>query len=219
MRGIFFVRVHQAFLFKLLIELWVRRRRKTGSPFLCRMWRFHLRRNNWQPIQLDCSCCWRKQYSLSRLENPSHSRRRVLTFHVSYHLSVNKKAREIYRPWHPSAKDAEALDETTSIPCQGVCDSNARWWHFLLQHDRGYQHMSDTFLGRRGLLNLGQTCFLNVILQSIIHNPLLRNYFLSDKHNSKLCKHKECTCCEIDKLFTEVCTLLAISPQNSSIYV
>lgn len=94
------------------------------------------------------------------------------------HFQVNKKAREIYRPWHPSAKDAEALDETTSIPCQG----------------------------RRGLLNLGQTCFLNVILQSIIHNPLLRNYFLSDKHNSKLCKHKECTCCEIDKLFTEVYT-------------
>ncbi|THH11391.1 hypothetical protein EW146_g8064 [Bondarzewia mesenterica] len=86
-----------------------------------------------------------------------------------------KKRRERYRRWDPTMKDIAALEETISLPCQG----------------------------RRGLLNLGQTCFLNVILQSIIHNPLLRNYFLSDKHNSKLCKAKDCTCCEIDKLFTE----------------
>ena len=58
--------------------------------------------------------------------------------------------------------------------------------------------------GRMGLLNLGQTCFLNVVLQCLLHNPMLRNYFLSDIHNSKLCKLKECMCCEMDKLFAEV---------------
>ncbi len=58
--------------------------------------------------------------------------------------------------------------------------------------------------GRRGLLNLGQTCFLNAVLQCFAHNPLLRNFFLSDKHNWKLCKAKNCTCCEMDKFFTEV---------------
>ena len=55
-----------------------------------------------------------------------------------------------------------------------------------------------------GLLNLGQTCFLNVILQSFLANPLLRSYFLSDMHNHKTCKNKECMCCEVDKLFIEV---------------
>lgn len=53
-------------------------------------------------------------------------------------------------------------------------------------------------------MNLGQTCFLNVILQSFVANPLVLDYFLSDKHNHQLCKNKDCTCCEMDKLFAEV---------------
>jgi len=91
-------------------------------------------------------------------------------------FQVGKKSREPFRPWIPTAKDTAALEASITIPCQG----------------------------RRGLLNLGQTCFLNVVLQCFAHNPLLRNYFLSDKHNCKLCKVKDCTCCEMDKLFAEI---------------
>jgi ubiquitin carboxyl-terminal hydrolase 22/27/51 len=57
--------------------------------------------------------------------------------------------------------------------------------------------------GRRGLLNLGQTCFLNSVLQAFLHTPLIRAYFLSDKHNRLVCKTKDCTCCELDELFSE----------------
>ncbi|KAF7424547.1 hypothetical protein PC9H_009854 [Pleurotus ostreatus] len=89
---------------------------------------------------------------------------------------VAKKLREPYRSWIPDAKDAAALANAEPISCQG----------------------------RRGLLNLGQTCFLNAVLQCFAHNPLLRNFFLSDKHNWKLCKAKNCTCCEMDKFFTEI---------------
>jgi ubiquitin carboxyl-terminal hydrolase 22/27/51 len=46
---------------------------------------------------------------------------------------------------------------------------------------------------------------MNVILQSFVHNPLLRGFFLSDRHNRTFCElskqKKHCLPCEMDMLF------------------
>ncbi|KAE8271742.1 hypothetical protein A4X09_0g592 [Tilletia walkeri] len=69
----------------------------------------------------------------------------------------------------------------------------------------------------RGLRNMGATCFMNVILQSFLHNPLLRNYFLADRHNTKLCAAREnCLACEMDKLFSEFYNSAKVSFDSDS---
>ncbi|KAF8318472.1 cysteine proteinase, partial [Clavulina sp. PMI_390] len=59
-------------------------------------------------------------------------------------------------------------------------------------------------LGRKGFLNLGATCYLNVVLQAVLHNPLIKNWFMSDKHPHQLCSRAVCMSCEMDRLVTEI---------------
>lgn len=57
--------------------------------------------------------------------------------------------------------------------------------------------------GIRGIYNMGATCYMNVILQSFVHNPLLRNYYLGDGHQRLSCQHQHCMSCAMDDMFQE----------------
>lgn len=53
---------------------------------------------------------------------------------------------------------------------------------------------------------MGATCFMSVVLQSLLHNPIMQNYFLSDGHPTSSCTSPNCLSCELVDLFAELFT-------------
>ncbi|KJE95416.1 ubiquitin carboxyl-terminal hydrolase [Capsaspora owczarzaki ATCC 30864] len=92
-----------------------------------------------------------------------------------------------YLPWVPKAEEARLI---SAHSVANVTDPE------------------DSTLGLRGLNNLGNTCFMNCILQSFIHNPLLRNYFLADQHTEETCH------IQLGKGLPPVDTAKGVQPHN-----
>lgn len=54
---------------------------------------------------------------------------------------------------------------------------------------------------------MGNTCFMSVVIQSLLHNPLIRSFYLSNGHRREDCEQEFCVSCALDEIFTEFYSL------------
>jgi ubiquitin carboxyl-terminal hydrolase 22/27/51 len=44
---------------------------------------------------------------------------------------------------------------------------------------------------------------MSVILQTLVHNPFIRNFYLSEGHKQADCEKEACVSCALDEMFVE----------------
>ncbi|KAM5195159.1 LOW QUALITY PROTEIN: ubiquitin carboxyl-terminal hydrolase 51 [Hipposideros larvatus] len=83
---------------------------------------------------------------------------------------------------------------------QSTCESKEQQPE-LVKPNKKRRKTSVYTVGLRGLINLGNTCFMNCIVQALTHIPLLKDYFLSNKHKCIMTSPSLCLVCEMTSLF------------------
>uniref|UniRef100_A0A5K3EHZ1 Ubiquitin carboxyl-terminal hydrolase n=2 Tax=Mesocestoides corti TaxID=53468 RepID=A0A5K3EHZ1_MESCO len=88
------------------------------------------------------------------------------------------------RPWRPSYKELEFVPHLQPVSLPASAPRLRR---------------------TRGLVNMGNTCFLNVVVQALTHTPVLRDFLLSDLHRcDNPTRSRNCLACEMIRITQEI---------------
>lgn len=137
-------------------------------------------------------CC--KSHLNAHTENTGHN---LFIDVASKHVFCKKCDDYVYDPeFERVALTEKAASVSSSLTLDGFTSpwapKNAKEKAVLQKHIDQNGVISSSLsagLGLRGLCNLGNTCYTSCIIQALIHNPLLRNYFLGGMHKKSMkCK-------------------------------
>ncbi|RMC17613.1 hypothetical protein DUI87_05277 [Hirundo rustica rustica] len=153
------------------------------SHYQCTMTGIGEKYSTWEPTK--------RELELLR-HNPK--RRKITTNCTIGTFPVNKKIVQL----RESNREMVAVNDYRLCTFPGLRTSCVG---FLLTPEREKQFRNAD--GLRGLINLGNTCFMNCIVQALTHTPLLRDFFLSDRHKCEMQSPSSCLVCEMSTLFQE----------------
>ncbi|KAF8771540.1 Ubiquitin carboxyl-terminal hydrolase 22 like protein [Argiope bruennichi] len=87
------------------------------------------------------------------------------------------KVTRAYLPWKPNAKERALL------------------------RGKIVKINEESYFGLRGIVNIGNSCYINCIVQVLMHTPILIEFFFRDRHVCKL--RQSCLLCELFHMFQE----------------
>ncbi|XP_043205634.1 ubiquitin carboxyl-terminal hydrolase 22-like [Amphibalanus amphitrite] len=94
--------------------------------------------------------------------------------------------------------------KSLGIPADNSWEPCPEEIELLKYHTDRRKVTSNSTIGLRGMINLGNTCFMSTILQALTHTPMLRDYFLGDKHLCLAPDPDRCLACQINSLFQQL---------------
>lgn len=111
------------------------------------------------------------------------------------------------RPWRPVYKELEFASFLRPVSLPSSVPGSRRKFPDSLGDPSGVFFICFFFtvLETRGLVNMGNTCFLNVVVQALTHTPILRDFLLSDLHRcDNPSRSRNCLACEMVRITQEV---------------